>query len=116
MRTSTDTDPCSLRARFGRSRQLISQPDRSDRRSRPVRPVEPTAEPAAESAPPVSVPSVDETPAVPLTAEDEELVDYEASLEYTNLDINVVHLSSDYFWFQRRIWLIFSLGPVKLCS
>ena len=34
-----DTGPCSLRARFGRSRQLISQLDRSDRRSRPVRPV-----------------------------------------------------------------------------
>ena len=30
-------------------------------------------------------------------AEDEELVDYEASLECTNLEINVVHLSSDYF-------------------
>ena len=46
MRTSTDTGPCSLRARFGRSRQLISQPDRSDRHSdrsdrsdRPVRPL-----------------------------------------------------------------------------
>ena len=53
--------------------------------------------PAAESAPPVSVTSVDEAPAVPLTAEDEELVDYEASPEHTNLEVNVVHLSSDYF-------------------
>ena len=97
MRTSTDTGPCSLKARFGRSKQLISQPHRSDRRSRPVRPVEPTAEPAAESARPISVTSVDEAPAVPLTAEDEELVDYEASPERTNLEINVVHLSSDYF-------------------
>ena len=76
---------------------MISQSDRSDHRSRPVRPVEPTAEPAAESAPPVSDPSVDEALAVPLTAEDEELVDYEASPERTNLEINVVHLSSDYF-------------------
>ena len=44
--------------------------DRSDRSDQPVKPVEPTAEPAAESAPPVSVTSVDEAPAVPLTAED----------------------------------------------
>ena len=64
---------------------------------------------------PVSISFIDEAPIVPLVLEEEELVDYEASLEYTNLDINVVHLSSDYFWFQRRIWLIFSLGPVKLC-
>src|SRR6185503_2139920 len=107
MRTSTDTGPCSLRARFGRPRQLISQPDRSDHCSlpvrpvrplcQPVRPVEPSAEPAAESAPPVLVSSVDEAPAVPPTAEDEELVDYEVSPERTNLEINVVHLSSDYF-------------------
>ena len=47
--------------------------------------------------PPVSVTSVDEAPAVPLTVEDEELVDYEESPEHTNLEINVVHLSSDYF-------------------
>src|SRR6185437_3625177 len=71
--------------------------DRSDRSDQPVRPVEPSAEATAESVPPVSVPSVDEAPAVPPTSEDEELVDYEASLERTNLEINVVHLSSDYF-------------------
>jgi len=40
---------------------------------------------------------VDEAPAVPLIPEEEELVEYEASSERTNLDINVVHLSSDYF-------------------
>ena len=47
--------------------------------------------------PPASAPSVDEAPAVPPTVEDEELVDYEASPEHTNLEVNVVHLSSDYF-------------------
>ena len=47
--------------------------------------------------PPISVPSIDEAPAVPPASEDEELVDYEASPERTNLEINVVHLSSDYF-------------------
>ena len=113
MRNSTDTGLCSLKARCGKLRQLTSQTDRpigppqptgqtghedrSDRSDQSVRPVEPTAEPAAESAPPVLVPSVDEAPGVPLTVEDEELVDYEASPERTNLETNVVHLSSDYF-------------------
>ena len=70
------------------------EPDRSDQ---PVRPVESSAEPAAESAAPVSVSSVDEAPAVPPVPEEEELLDYEASPERTNLEINMVHLSSDYF-------------------
>ena len=47
--------------------------------------------------PPVSVSSIDEAPAVTPTAEDEEFIDFEASPEHTNLEINVVHLSSDYF-------------------
>ena len=87
---------------FNRYRPMFSQSKvwkvkKADQPARLVRPVEPTAEPAAKSAPPVSVTFVDEAPAVPLTTEDEELVDYKASLERTNLEINVVHLSSDYF-------------------
>ena len=97
MRNSTDTDLCSLKTGCGKLRQLTSQTDRSDRHSLPVRPVGPSAEVTAESVPPVSVPSVDEAPTVPPTAEDEELVDYEVSPERTNMEINVVHLSSDYF-------------------
>src|SRR6185312_12214061 len=73
------------------------QEDRSDRSDQSVRPVEPSAELTTESVPPVSAPSVDEAPAVPPTSEDEELVDYEASPERTNMEINVVHLSLDYF-------------------
>ena len=111
MRNSTDTGPCSLRARFERSRQLISQPDRSDRHSRPIRSVETTAELAAESAPPISVPSIDEAPAVPPTAEDKELVDYEASPEHTNLEVNVVHLSSDYFVVPEEDMAHLQFGP-----
>ena len=87
------------------------QIDRSDRSDQPVRPVEPTTEPAAESAPPVSVTSVDEGPAFPLTAEDEELVDYEASPERTNLEINVVHLSSDYFVVPEEDMAHLQFGP-----
>ena len=85
--------------------------DRSDRSDQPVRPVEPSAEPVAESAPPVSFPSVDEAPAVPPTAEDEELVDYEASPERTNLEVNVVHLSSDYFVVPEEDMAHLQFGP-----
>src|SRR6185437_1373853 len=72
---------------------------------------EPSTEPAAESAPPVSVSSVDEAPAVPPTAEDEELVDYEASPERTNMEINVVHLSSDYFMVPEEDLAHLQFGP-----
>jgi len=46
-----------------------------------------------ESVAPASVSSEQD----PLVQEDEELVDYEASPGHTNMEINVVHLSSDYF-------------------
>ena len=71
-------------------------PDRSDRPEPPVRPVEPSAESTAESAVPVSVSHVDEVEPAPPAKEEEELVDYEASPECSNLEINVVHMSSDY--------------------
>ena len=108
MRNSTDIGLCSLKARCGKLRQLTSQTDRSDRHSRPV---EPSTEATAESAPPVSVSSVDEAPAVPPTSEDEELVDYEASPERTNMEINVVHLSSDYFMVPEEDLAHLQFGP-----
>ena len=61
--------------------------------------------------PPVLVPSVDEAPAAPPTLEDEELVDYEASLERTNLEVNVVHLSSDYFMVSKEDMAHLQFGP-----
>ena len=70
--------------------------DRSDCPEPPVRPVEPSAESTAESAVPVSVSRVDEVELAPLAMEEEELVDYEASPERNNLEINLVHMSSDY--------------------
>ena len=91
-------------------------PDQSDRSKQLVRPVEPSTNSTPKSVAPVSATHVDEVRLVPPGKEDEELVDYEASPEHTNLEINVVHLSSDYFVVRKRIWLIFSLGPVKLCS
>ena len=71
-------------------------PDQSDCPEQPVRPVEPSAENVAETAAPVSASCVDEVSPVPPAKEDEELVDYEASPEHNNLEINVVHMSSDY--------------------
>ena len=61
--------------------------------------------------PPVSVPSVGEAPAIPPAAEDEELVDYEASPERTNLEVNVVHLSSDYFVVPEEDMAHLQFGP-----
>ena len=45
---------------------------------------------------PTSAPDASEVPAAPSTTEDEELVDYEASLKCTNKEINVVHFCDDY--------------------
>ena len=45
---------------------------------------------------PVLVSRVDEVEPAPPAKEDEELVDYEASPEHNNLEINNVHMSSDY--------------------
>ena len=45
---------------------------------------------------PVSVSRVDEVEPAPPAKEDEELVYYEASPERNNLEINIVHMSSDY--------------------
>ena len=45
---------------------------------------------------PVSVSRVDEMELAPPTKKDEELVYYEASPECNNLEISVVHMSSDY--------------------
>ena len=45
---------------------------------------------------PVLVPCVEDLPA-PVVQGDEELIDYEASSEHSNMEINVVHMSLDYF-------------------
>ena len=66
---------------------------RSDWSPGSVRPVELSTESTAESAVPVSVSRVDEVEPAPPAKEDEELVDYKASPERRNLEINVVHMS-----------------------
>ena len=70
--------------------------DQSDRPEPLVRPVEPSVESTTESAVPVSVSRVDGVEPAPPTTEEEELVDYEASPERNNLEINIMHMSSDY--------------------
>ena len=59
-----------------------------------VRPIEPAVEQKAEA--PTSA-SHEEVPVVPPVQEDEELVDYEISLEHNNIKIIVVHYFEDYY-------------------
>ena len=73
---------------------LTGAEDRSDRQVQLVRPVEPVLEQKAEVA---TSASCDEVPVVPIASGDEELVDYEASPERGNMEINVVHFSEDYY-------------------
>ena len=68
--------------------------DRSDRQAQPIRPVEPVVEQIAEAT---TSASRDEVPAVPAALGDEELVDYEASPEHNNMEINVVRFSEEYY-------------------
>ena len=60
----------------------------------PVRPVEPVVEQMAEVN---TSASRDEVPSVPAAMGDEELVDYEASLAHSNIEINVMHFSEEYY-------------------
>jgi len=56
--------------------------------------VEPVVEQKAEAA---TSASHDEVPAVPTALGDEELVDYEASPKRSNMEINVVCFSEEYY-------------------
>ena len=76
---------------------LTAQSNRSDRSEQPVRPVDPEPEQKAEQSILASAPSATEIPAVPSAPEYEELVDYESSSERTNMEINIVHFSDDYW-------------------
>jgi hypothetical protein len=73
---------------------LIGAEDRSDRQEQPVRPVEPVVEQTAEVR---TSASRDEVPTVPAALVNEELVDYEASPAHSNMEINVVCFSEDYY-------------------
>ena len=80
---------CPNVGKAGRRDRIV---DRSDHPEPLFRLVEPSAESTVESAVPVSVSRVDEVELAPLVTEEEELVDYEASPERNNLEINVVHV------------------------
>ena len=86
-------------------------PDRLDRPEPPVRLVEPSAESTAEAATLILVSHVDEVEPAPPAKEDEELVDYEASPERNNLEINVVHMSSDYLIISEEEVAHLQFGP-----
>ena len=86
-------------------------PDRLDHPEPPDRPIEPSAESTAKLAVPVSVSHVDEVEPAPPAKEDEELVDYEVSPERNNLEINVVHMSSDYLIIPKEEVAHLQFGP-----
>ena len=73
---------------------LTGAEDWSDRQAQPVRPVESVVEQKAEAA---TSASHDEVPAVPAALDDEELVDYGASPEHSNMEINIVRFSEEYY-------------------
>ena len=73
---------------------LTGAEDRSDRQMQPVRSVDPVVEQKAEAA---TSASRDEITAVPVDLGDEELVDYEASPTRSNMEINVVRFSKEYY-------------------
>ena len=60
---------------------------------------------------PTSAPDASEVPAAPSTAEDEELVDYDASPECTNMEINVVRFSDDYWVIPEEETTHLDFGP-----
>ena len=85
--------------------------DRLDHPKQPIRLVKPSAKSTAESAVPVLTSRVDEVEPAPLAKEDEELVDYEVSPEHSNLEINVVHMSSDHFIVPKEEVAHLQFGP-----
>ena len=62
---------------------------------------------------PTSAPGASEVPAAPSTAEDEELVDYEASPERTSMEINVVCFSDDYWAIPEEETTHLDFGPCE---
>ena len=73
---------------------LTGAEDRSDHQVQPVRPVEPVVGQTIEDN---ASASRDEGPVVPTALGEEELVDYEASPAHSNMEINVVRFSEEYY-------------------
>ena len=63
---------------------------------------------------PTLAPGTSEVLAASSTAEDEELVDYEASPECTSMEINVVRFSDDYWAIPEEVTVHLDFGPAKL--
>ena len=90
---------------------MTGVPDRSNRSEQPVRPVDPEPEQKAEEVVPTTAPGTSEVPAARSTTEDEELVDYEASPECTNMEINIVRFSDDYWAIPEEETAHLDFGP-----
>ena len=74
----------------------------------PVRPVEPVVEQMAEVN---TSASRDEVPTVPAAMGDEEQVDYEASPAHSNMEINVVRFSEEYYAVSEEEAALLDFGP-----
>ena len=92
---------------------LTGIPDRYDRSEQPVRPVDPETEQKAEEVVSTSAPGTSEALVAPSAAEDEELVDYKASPERTNMEINIVRFSDDYWVIPEEETAHLDFGPRK---
>ena len=86
-------------------------PDRSDRSEQLVRPVDPEPEKKAEEVVSATATGASEVPPASPAAEDEELVDYEASSKCTNKEINVVRFSDDYWAIPEEEMSHLDFGP-----
>jgi len=67
----------------------------------------------AKESIPTLAPGASDVPAAPSTAEDGELVDYEASPECTNIEINVVCFSDDYWAIPEEETTHLDFGPCE---
>ena len=88
-------------------------PDWSDRSEQPVRPVDLQLEQKVEEVVSTSATGASEVPPASPAVEDEELVDYEASPECTNMEINVVRFSDDYWAILEEETAHLDFGPRK---
>ena len=83
----------------------------SDHSEQPVRQVEPEIEKKANEAPHALAPGTTEVPVAPPAREDKELLDYEASPESSNMEINVVRFSDDYLVISEEETTHLEFGP-----
>jgi len=87
----------------------------SDHSEQPIRLIESATDQKAKEVVPASAIGATRVPEAPPTQDDEELVDYEASPEHSNMEINVVHFSEEYLAISEEETTHLDFGLLK-CS